>query len=134
MPAVTAAELATVPLFSSLDPDLLHKFAHRFEVDIVPAGRAIAREGASGYAFYVLRDGTATVSQQGVEVNRLVPGDFFGEMSILGDGHRTATVTADVECTVWTLFGASFRELEIDSPEAAEAITRAVNERVHTTG
>lgn len=126
---VTAAELATIPLFSSLDADLLHKFADRLTIDEVPAGKPIMREGASGYAFYLLRSGSATVTQHGEVIQHLGPGDFFGEMSILGDGHRTATVTADVESTVWVLFGASFRELEIDSPEVAGTISRAVEDR-----
>jgi CRP-like cAMP-binding protein len=50
-------------------------------------------EGASGYSFFVLCEGTATVTIDGNEVRALEPGDFFGELAILGDGRRTATVT-----------------------------------------
>jgi CRP-like cAMP-binding protein len=129
MSAPTAADLAQIPLFASLSPEQLEKFAHRFEVEVVMPGRTLTREGAAGYAFYLLREGSVTVSQQGTDIGKMGPGDFFGEMSILGDGHRTATVTADVETTVWVLFGSSFRELELQSPEITQIIRKAVEAR-----
>ena len=129
MSTPTAAELAEIPLFATLSAEQLEKFAHRFEVEVVTPGRSLTREGAAGYAFYILREGSVTVTQLGTPIATMGPGDFFGEMSILGDGHRTATVTADTETTVWALFGSSFRELEMDSPEIAETIRKAVEAR-----
>jgi CRP-like cAMP-binding protein len=51
-------------------------------------------EGAPGYTFFVLVEGTAAVTSEGQTLAVLTPGDFFGEVAILGDGRRTATVTS----------------------------------------
>jgi len=63
------------------------------------------------------------------EVTTLAPGDFFGEMSILGTGRRTATVTATQPSTVWSMFGARFRQLEEQEPDVAETLRNALQER-----
>jgi CRP-like cAMP-binding protein len=130
----TAQELAGIPLFASLDPELLEIFAARFEVETVRAGHPLTRQGTSGYAFYIVKDGGAVVTRDDTELRRLGPGDFFGEMSILGDGRRTATVTADQDSTLWVLFGTSFRELEMQAPQVAKVIAEAVAERSRNAG
>src|SRR5262250_1492246 len=94
MPVAGADDLAGIELFESLDPDARATLAPWFEVQDVSPGIKLCGEGASGYSFFVLRDGSATVTIDGTEVRRLGPGDFFGELAILGDGRRTATVTA----------------------------------------
>jgi CRP-like cAMP-binding protein len=81
--------------------------------------------GGSGYAFYILRDGTAAVLQDDQEIRQLGPGDCFGELSIVGDGHRTATVRATSPVTVWNMFGSDFRGLERKFPDLAEKIRTA---------
>ena len=58
-------------------------------------GQAIAVEGQSGIGFFVIADGTATVSQGGQDRATLGPGDHFGEIALIDDGVRTASVTAD---------------------------------------
>jgi len=102
----------------------------RFDVEDVRPGQRLVEEGRSGYAFYVLDRGQASVAHDGQEVRRLGPGDFFGEIAILGDGRRTATVTATEPGTVWTLFGTSFRELEMDRPDIAAALQDAMTDRL----
>ncbi|HEU5216795.1 MAG TPA: cyclic nucleotide-binding domain-containing protein, partial [Gaiellaceae bacterium] len=67
-------------------------------------------------------DGSATVSVDGTEVRTLEAGDFFGELAILGDGRRTATVTTAAPCRVLVLFGTEFRRLEQEYPELAAQI------------
>jgi CRP-like cAMP-binding protein len=52
-------------------------------------------------------------------------GDFFGELSIIGDGHRTATVKTTSHVTVWSMFGTRFQSLEQQFPELAERIRTA---------
>jgi voltage-gated potassium channel len=79
-------------------------------------------EGASGYSFFILREGTATVTIDGIEVRTLEPGDFFGELAILGDGRRTATVTTTAPGRVLVLFGTEFRQLQHEYPELAAQI------------
>ena len=63
--------------------------------------------------------------QDDKEIRQLGPGDFLGELSIIGDGHRTATVKATSQVTVWSMFGTRFRSLEQQFPELAERIRTA---------
>lgn len=112
-------------LFADLGPAELDQLASWFVVEERDSGATLTQQGAAGYAFYVLRDGTATVMQGDEEIRRLGPGDFFGERSIVGDGRRTATVKAASPVTVWNMFGTEFRNLEQQFPELAEKIRRA---------
>jgi len=118
-------ELRSLSLFAELGPAELEQVASWFDVEERDSGAALTQQGASGYAFYVLRDGTATVIQGDEEIRRLGPGDFFGELSIIGDGRRTATVKATSHVTVWNMFGTDFRNLEQHFPELAEKIRTA---------
>jgi CRP-like cAMP-binding protein len=127
-------ELAEVVLFSDLSPEQCLIVSGWLEIEEFPAGRVLAEQGAAGYAFYVVRDGTATVTVDGASVRQLSTGDFFGEISILFEGRRTATVTASTPMTVWSMFGTRFRELQQGYPEIAEAITRSAQSRRDATG
>jgi ATP-binding cassette, subfamily B, bacterial HlyB/CyaB len=109
-------------LFAELGPAELEQVASWFNVEERESGTTLAQQRASGYAFYVLRHGTATVLQGDEEIRQLGPGDCFGELSIIGDGRRTATVRATSRVTVWNMFGTEFRNLEQQFPELAEKI------------
>lgn len=128
MPVATADDLAGIPLFDTLAPDARAAIAPWFEVQDVSAGVKLTGEGASGYSFFVLRDGSASVTINGIEVRTLGPGDFFGELAILGDGRRTATVTTASPSHVLVLFGTEFRQLQQDYPELATQIESALRE------
>jgi CRP-like cAMP-binding protein len=91
--AVTPAELASIPLFASLSEAEREQVAGWFEPRTAPEGCTLAGEGATGYCFFVLAEGHAAVSSNGAQLTTLGPGDFFGEIAILGDGRRSATVT-----------------------------------------
>jgi CRP-like cAMP-binding protein len=95
MAPAAADDLAGIPLFATLEPDEQAAIAPWFELEDVSPGVKLTGEGASGYSFYVLRDGAATVSIDGREVRTLGPGDFFGELALLGDGRRTADGDGD---------------------------------------
>jgi voltage-gated potassium channel len=122
MPAAAADDLAGVPLFDTLEPEERAAMAPWFEVQDVSAGVKLTGEGASGYSFFVLLEGTATVTINGIEVRTLEPGDFFGELAILGDGRRTATVTTASTAKVLVLFGTELRQLQQEYPDLAEQI------------
>ena len=62
-------------------------------------------------------------------VAQLGPGDFFGEMAIMGDGRRVADVVATAPMTLYAMFGTSFREMEAELPEVAAQIRIAVETR-----
>jgi CRP/FNR family transcriptional regulator, cyclic AMP receptor protein len=131
MPAATADDLAGIPLFEELGPDELAAVAPWFELEDVGPGVKLIGEGASGYSFFVLRDGTATVSIDEVEVRTLGEGDFFGELALLGDGRRTATVTTASPSRVLVLFGTEFRQLQHEHPEIAARIESGLREIAH---
>ena len=126
----TAADLLAVPLFAGLSEGMRTHLADELEVEEHAVGHAIVREGASGYAFYVIASGTVSVTQEGRELRMLGAGDFFGEISIEGQGRRTATVTATSPVVVWVLFGTDFRVLEESHPEVAAALSTAIQERL----
>jgi len=129
-PHPAADDLARIPLLSGLPAEALDALAERFETERFDEGHRFVAEGRSGYAFYVLDQGRVSVSQEGREIRVLGPGDFFGEIAILGTGRRTATVTATEPGQVWTLFGTSFRELQSARPDVAEALQTAMSDRL----
>jgi CRP-like cAMP-binding protein len=121
----SSADLKSLPLFAELDASSLDELATWFDAEDREAGAYLTREGSAGYAFYILREGSARVVQGDRELRRLGPGDFFGELSIVGEGHRTASVLATSPVTVWCMFGTRFRALEDQFPELAERIRSA---------
>jgi CRP/FNR family cyclic AMP-dependent transcriptional regulator len=94
----------------------------------------LMREGASasGYIFnfFVILDGTVDVERDGTFLEKLAPGDFFGEMAIIEAGPRNATITADSNVELLVLFGTDFQSLAQEHPDAAERIRRKVAERI----
>jgi CRP-like cAMP-binding protein len=128
MRAASAEDLAGIALFEALDEEAVAAVAPWFAVEYVSADVNLTGEAASGYSFYVLQEGSATVAINGIEVRSLGPGDFFGELAILGDGRRTATVTTTSPSKVLVLFGTEFRRLQQEFPELAAQIDSALRE------
>ena len=122
-------DLATVPLFSSLDQEQFAGVADWFHVQNANEGVKLVGEGAPGYTFFVLIEGTAAVTSEGQTLTVLTPGDFFGEVAILADGRRTATVTSTSPARLLVLFGTEFRQLEATHPEIASRIAEAMQAR-----
>ena len=127
--SVAVDTLADLPLFSSLTGGERELVAAWAELRTASPGDQLCGEGASGYSFFVLCSGAADVTQDGKELRALGPGDFFGELAILGDGRRSATVTAAEPSTMLVFFGTEFRRLEAELPEVAARIRQAVEQR-----
>ena len=123
-------ELAAVPLFETLTIDELKAVASVTDASDLPAGTTLIAEDEPGHALLVLLDGTASVTASGSHLATLGPGDFFGEIALLGDGRRTATVTAESPVRVLTMGGSDFRVFERDMPEAAERLRESAAERM----
>ncbi len=128
MAPTAADDLAGIPLFDTLEANERAAIAPWFELEDVSPGMKLTGEGASGYSFYALRDGAATVTIDGIEVRALGPGDFFGELALLGEGRRTATVTTAAPSRVLVLFGTEFRQLQQEYPEIASRIESGLRE------
>ena len=91
-------ELKQVPLFSELSRRQLRTLAKRFRERSYDPGKAVVREGhMSGVGFFVIADGEAAVTVNGRRVSKLGPGDHFGELALISERERTATVTAVTE-------------------------------------
>jgi CRP/FNR family transcriptional regulator, cyclic AMP receptor protein len=118
-----------VSLFSTLSADELAALGGKFEERQVRAGTRLTTEGASGYSFFVIENGTVEVERDGTIVNTLGPGDFFGETAILSGERRNATITAASEVDLLVLFGTEFRILERDWPAVASTISAKMAER-----
>jgi CRP-like cAMP-binding protein len=130
MAVPTADDLTRVPLLAKLSDDDRAALAPRFEIEERSPGSRLVTQGTAGYAFYVLADGRAAVEADGRTLRELGPGDHFGEYAIIGEGRRTATVTALTPVTVWALFGTEFRQLESSRPDLADELRRAMDERL----
>jgi voltage-gated potassium channel len=127
--AVSPAELAAIPLFASLSPGELTELADWFGAKTAGAGVRLAGEGAAGYSFFVIAAGSAVVTSNGSELGTLGPGDFFGEIAIIGDGRRSATVTTTTPARVLVMFGTEFRQLQQAHPAIAAQLETAMATR-----
>jgi CRP-like cAMP-binding protein len=133
MPA-RAEDLANVALFASLREEELQRLAAWLDVESVSAGVRLAGEGAPGYSFFVLDEGSAVVTADGKELATLEQGDFFGEIAILGDGRRSATVTTTAPTRALVLFGTEFRRLQQEHPPVAARLEAAMRDRLAERG
>lgn len=103
--------LPSLPLFARLSREALRAAAERFEFGDYPAGSELVRQGEQGDRFFVLLAGSADVLVDGERVGRLMPGDGFGEIALLHDVPRRATIEAREPVRVATLARSSFAEL-----------------------
>jgi CRP-like cAMP-binding protein len=103
--------LKNVPLFSGMKDKELKRIAQAMTEKRVDAGEAVTEEGKKGVGFFVIQNGTAKVTRGGDEKRTLGPGDYFGEIALISDVPRTATVTADTPLTCWGLAPWDFRPL-----------------------
>jgi CRP/FNR family cyclic AMP-dependent transcriptional regulator len=123
------AQLRDVPFFSKLSKRELATVAQQTdEVDVEP-GRVLARQGDSGQEFFVIIDGTAEVLRDEAPIAELGPGDFFGEMALLDDDRRTATVKAISPMKVLVMTRTSFRTIDRSMPQVHAAVVEAIEER-----
>ena len=89
-----------VPLFQGLDDKHIDTLSRTFSERTFPAGKVITSEGGAGVGFFVIEDGEASVTVGGEERRVLRGGDYFGEVALIDEGPRSATITArsDVKC------------------------------------
>ncbi|HVE91059.1 MAG TPA: cyclic nucleotide-binding domain-containing protein [Actinomycetota bacterium] len=122
--------LKNVSLFSACtNKELGHIASLVDEVD-VPSGAVLTKEGAPGREFFAIIDGRANVTLRNKKLATLGPGAFFGEMSLLDQGPRAATVTADSQMRLYVLDGRSFSTLLDKHPAVARKILRVMAQRL----
>ena len=122
--------LQRVPLFSACSVDELRKVSRRTTDIPVPEGRTLVNEGDRGLEFFVIVGGRAKVSRRGRKVGELGPGDFFGELSLLVDAPRNATVTALTPMETIVLSRKEFDAALADAPRMTRKIMSGMAARL----
>jgi cAMP-dependent protein kinase regulator len=103
--------LKSVPLLRGLSPYELSKLADALSSTVYQAGTVVVREGDSGEEFYLIEEGDAEVTKGSEHVAHLTKGDYFGEVALLHDSPRQATVTATTRLKVAFLGKSAFQRL-----------------------
>ena len=126
MPGAPVDAVQRVPLFSELSRGEAEQVARLFKARGFTAGETVAREGSGGAAFYLIESGDAVVSVAGKERRTLGPGDYFGEIALIDEGARSATITAvtDLRCQGLTYW--DFRPLVQGSAEISWKLLQSV--------
>ncbi len=124
--------LRAVPLFAPLEPKSLERIAQQLVRIEVPAGDVLIREGAEGDRFYVIESGQLTATFHGEVLRQMGPGDPFGEIALLRDVPRTATVTADEPTAVLALDRAAFLEAVTGNNEVNNLADDLISKRTPT--
>ena len=113
-----AEDLERVPLFSGLSQRQLRRLAKDFRDRRVPAGALLAKQGEmSGAAFFVIAEGEAAVIVNGTRVGTMGPGDYFGELGMISESERTATVEAVTPMRCHTIQFWHFRAFAKKNPD-----------------
>jgi CRP-like cAMP-binding protein len=129
-----AREVKLAPLFADLDKRALEKVALLSETLDVRAGDEVTKEGRLAWEFFVIENGTADVKQDGAVIGTLGPGDFFGEIGLLGGGdRRTATVMATSPMQLIVLTAGRLATIEREMPGVSEQIRAALAQRMANT-
>ena len=107
--------LRSVALFSDLDDAELGQIALLFKERHFAPGDTVVKEGAEGAAFFLVQSGTASVSVRGNVRTSLGPGDHFGEIALIDEGVRSATITATTDLFCYGLTLWEFRPLVVEN-------------------
>ena len=121
------ALLQRVPLFSDLDRKELDRIAASMKERTFSAGDTVTAEGSSGVGFFVIESGNAKVTVGGEDRRRLGPGDYFGEVALLNESARTATITAESDLKCYGLTSWEFRPLVETQPSIAWKLLQAMS-------
>jgi len=122
--------LRGIPIFSPMPQAAIESLARSLVDEAAVAGSAIVREGESSDRFLVIRSGRVEVTQDGRHVRFEGPGEFFGEIGLLRDVPRTATVTAVEDTELWSLAREPFLEAVSGTDEAFTAADEIVSRRL----
>jgi CRP/FNR family transcriptional regulator, cyclic AMP receptor protein len=122
--------LKRAPLFEGLSRKELEHLAQLADDLEIPAGKVLTRQGDTGREFFVLMDGEVEVVRDGEVIGTSGAGDFIGEISILEDMPRTATVTAKTPVRLFVLTAQSFRSFVEESPEVENKVLRTLARRL----
>jgi CRP-like cAMP-binding protein len=113
----TADALSRVPMFADFSKRHLDRLSKETDELIFDPGQIIVKEGDLGETLFVVLEGSAKVMRHKRKVGEVLPGDFFGELSTIDGGPRTATIVADTPMRVIRLFRRTLDALIKDEPQ-----------------
>lgn len=123
--------IAGVPLFAGCSKAELNQLVSITDELDLPEGATLIREDERGREFLVIVDGTVKVTQKGRTVNELGPGSWVGEISLIADVPRTATVVATSPVRLLVITERAFQQLIRKTPAIASKVLQSVGERLH---
>jgi CRP/FNR family cyclic AMP-dependent transcriptional regulator len=122
--------LQGVPLFTGMSKRHLQRLAKETDELTFDAGETIIQEGMLGETLFVVLEGHGKVTRRGRKVGEVTPGDFFGELSAIDGGERTASVVAETPMVVLRLFRRTLVTLLHEEPRLALKVLDGVVQRV----
>lgn len=125
--------LRQVPLFSSLDKKELQILAKIIREQAYEPGQVIVNAGAGGHGLYIIREGKVSIIQNGKTVATMGPGQFFGEISVLDGGPRTADVKADEPTVCLTLISWEVKPILMQDPGISYKMLLEMVKRLRST-
>jgi CRP-like cAMP-binding protein len=128
--AKTATTLAQTALFADLTPAQVEAVVHTFDDELFAEGQRVLRKGLSGTGVYVILEGEAVVSRDGVEIARLGRGDFFGEVSVLTGDPPSADVVAATLLRCLVIPRPEVERFLLERPEVMLRMLRTVAARL----
>ena len=119
-----------VPLFNGLNKSELQGLASSMKERQFDEGDTVAAEGQTGIGFFIIDEGEATVSVHGQEIRTLKHGDYFGEVALIDDGARTATIVAKTPLKCYGIMSWESRPLVEDNAKLAWTMLQTVAKRL----
>jgi CRP/FNR family transcriptional regulator, cyclic AMP receptor protein len=127
---VDAKSLNQVPLFAGLSKRERERVARWADEIAEPAGYLLVNQGNFAHEFFVLVEGTVDVRKDGEHLTDLGPGDFFGEIALVGHDRRTASVMATTPVRAIVMHARDFGAMRTEMPAVAQRIEAAIRERL----
>ena len=122
--------IRSVPLFSEFGEKELQRVAAIAKEVSFPKGKVIAKQGETGVGFHMISEGEASVSVDGVDHATLGPGSYFGEISLIDGGPRSATVTAKSDMKTVSLTSWDFNAVLDQFPELSRTLLKQLCRRL----
>ena len=122
--------ISRVPLFARCSKKELRMIANLADQIEWPEGKTLIKQGRLGSEFFILIEGTASVSQDGSKLRDLAAGEWVGEIALISDVPRTATVVATSPIRALVMTRGAFSQLMTDSPSIAAKVLAGLGERV----
>ncbi len=124
--------LRRIPLFNGFNGRQIERLGMLADEVFVPEDKVLMREGDSGSDMMVIVSGQVAVDRKGTRVNTLGPGDFFGEIALVDDAPRTATVTTVGPVRLLVVGHREFHAMMEEFPEIATQVMHALANRIRT--